>query len=475
MQVQTRTTILARVSSKAQEEEGYSLDAQLKFMRIYCKNKKLTVVKEFKIAETASKDLQRKIYKEMLSYIAKNQIFNLVVEKTDRLTRNLTDATTINAWLEKDERRMLHMVKENLLIHKNASSDAKFMWNIYLAVAKKYTDALREEAMKGWAEKLAQGWLPAVPPPGYETVTQYGKKIHVPDMNVAPFIKRAFQLAKLPDMNIARVTKEMAKMGVTTRKGRPYSKSYVHKMLNNPFYIGINRFDGKDYPGAQEPIISKKLFGEVQDKLHGHRRSSLRKHNPIFKGVIHCSDCDSMVTWQKQKGRYYGVCKRRSEKCQGKPMLREDRVERQIIEILEKIKDPRGKLLKNLQATLNLLEAPSCVGAHRTQTIKALNRQLSRLKQMGEVLYEDKLAGLISAERYKQKNEQLAKEAAELVERLAVLHEAQGESAPATQEQLSDNPIVDLYLGGTPSQKRIVLTGLFKKIYVEDGALQFTC
>ena len=46
------------------------------------------------------------------------------------------------------------------------------MWNIHLAVAEKYTDNLREEAMKGWAEKLAQGWMPSRPPVGYKTMIE---------------------------------------------------------------------------------------------------------------------------------------------------------------------------------------------------------------------------------------------------------------------------------------------------------------
>ena len=47
--------ILKRVSSKAQDEMGYSLDSQLKLLRMYCQRNELIPVKEFRIAETASK------------------------------------------------------------------------------------------------------------------------------------------------------------------------------------------------------------------------------------------------------------------------------------------------------------------------------------------------------------------------------------------------------------------------------------
>lgn len=469
MKAQTKAIILARVSSKSQEDEGYSLDSQLKLMRDYCKSKKLNIVYEFKIAETASKDQRRKIYQEMLGYITKHRVFNVVVEKTDRLTRNFKDATMIDAWLEKDERRMLHMVKENLLLHKEARSDAKFMWNIYLSVAKKYTDNLREEAMKGWAEKLAQGWLPATPPPGYKTVVEHGKKIHIPDAEVAPNIARAFGLAKLSDYSVVRITEVLAEMGVTSRSGRPYAKSYVYKILTNPFYIGINRFDGKEYPGAQEPIISKDLFYEVQDKIHGRHSSRSIKHNSIFKGVIRCVDCDSMVTWQKQKNRYYGICRRLSEQCKGRPMLREDRVEEQVIGELDGIQDGNGKLLKEIEGALNITQ-PERVNAYRQGIIKTLNMKLGRLRTMKETLYEDRLADLISSEKYKSKVEDLAQQSEHIMSRLAKLQEIETElQAKSLLKEASK--IVDLYIQCTPSQKRIVLALTLKEIVVHNGEL----
>ena len=63
---QNTTIILARVSSKAQEDEGYSLDSQLKLLQNYCDSKDLDVVKIFKIAETASKEQSRKVFHELL-------------------------------------------------------------------------------------------------------------------------------------------------------------------------------------------------------------------------------------------------------------------------------------------------------------------------------------------------------------------------------------------------------------------------
>jgi site-specific DNA recombinase len=94
---QSNTVILARVSSKAQEDEGCSLDAQLRLLQNYCDSKGLCVVRVFKIAETASKEQSRKVFHEMLTYIGTEPIYHLAVEKTDRFTRNFRDAVAIDA------------------------------------------------------------------------------------------------------------------------------------------------------------------------------------------------------------------------------------------------------------------------------------------------------------------------------------------------------------------------------------------
>jgi hypothetical protein len=342
------------------------------------------------------------------------------------------------------------------------------MWGIFVAFAKQYTDGLREEAMKGWAEKLAQGWLPATPPPGYKTVTEYGKKIHVPDTDVVPSMVHVFQLASLPDYNVRRITEVLAELGVTSRKGRPYSKSYVHKILANPFYIGINRFNGKEYPGAQEPIISKELFYEVQEKMRRPHYGRGKKHNPVFKGMIRCTDCDSMATWQKQKGRFYGACKRTSEACRRKPLLREDRVEMQVIEMLEGLKDRNGKLFNELKVALGL-EHSAYIGMHRTQVIKSLNSQLKRLQTIEDTLYEDKLAGLISEGKYQAKRAEFAEQAEQIMARLSKLNEIQTEQD--VELPRAKNKIVALYLKSTPGQKRTILSVLFKKIALEGGVV----
>ena len=64
--------IYARVSSREQEETGYSLPSQEKLLKEYTLRKAFKVAKNFSISESANGRKQRKTFKEMLEYIKRN-------------------------------------------------------------------------------------------------------------------------------------------------------------------------------------------------------------------------------------------------------------------------------------------------------------------------------------------------------------------------------------------------------------------
>ena len=455
---QNKAVILARVSSKAQEEEGYSLDAQQKLLKSYCAEQKYKIISEFRISETASKHEQRTVFKEMMIYLRKGGITHLIVEKTDRLMRNFRDAIIVDDWLEADPRRKLHMVKEHLVIHKNSRSDEKLMWNIFLSFSKRYVDNLREEAMKGWSEKLAQGWRPSGPVIGYKTTVENGKKIHVIDENTAPMVERAFKLYLEPDQTIQSIVKELAEVGLTTRKGRPLGKTAVHKMLREPFYIGVIKFNGVNYPGAHEPLLSRRLFKAVQNKLDDGYHENQRQHHPLFKGVLRCDICHAIITWQLQKDYYYGACQRRNDACKGRKLLREDRLEGQLLSHIDELDESHAgrRLLHNMIQLLENRRQPY-IGQHREAVMKAIRQRIRRAERMEDNLYDDKLARIITEQKYTQKIDELHKELDTLRSRL--------ENLEATQTKQPDlerpSSIRELYLRQSKAGKRVIIHALF--------------
>ena len=108
-----RAVIYARVSSKDQEREGFSIPAQLKFLRDYALKNELHIMQEFVDVETA-KTTGRKKFGEMLAFFSRNADCRiLIVEKTDRLYRNFRDCVTLE-----DMDVEIHLPKESQIISK---------------------------------------------------------------------------------------------------------------------------------------------------------------------------------------------------------------------------------------------------------------------------------------------------------------------------------------------------------------------
>lgn len=472
MENKNTAVILARVSSKSQEDEGYSLDSQLKLLSGHCQTNGLRVIKIYKIAETASKEQSRKVFSELLTYLHKNNIYNLAVEKTDRLTRNMKDAVAIDDWLQEDPDRMLHAVKENLKLHKESKSDVKFMWNIHLAVAKKYTDNLREEAMKGWAEKLAQGHRPSRPPVGYMTAIQNGKRIHVPDPKTSPVIRSAFELYLKPGQTIATVHAFLAQAGVTTYTGRPLVIDAVHRLLKSRYHIGIIDFNGQTYPGVQESIISKETYEAVQKKMHYKRPEKRRRLDPLLKNIITCGYCSKVVTWEKQKGHLYGACQRDLQECKTNKYLREELAHETLVEKLDELIAPSPEIVKWLVDQLEDEYKTSKDTAEEYR--KSLETKIERLTRMDDMLYDDKLAGDISKERYEAKHKDIQEQLQTAKDDLLI--------ADTTVAQRHDEAISlikltqtakDEYLDADMSreEKRSILTELFESATLKDNSV----
>jgi site-specific DNA recombinase len=111
-----RAVLYVRVSSKDQEKEGFSIPAQRRVLREYATSRGLVITQEFEDVETA-KSSGRTGFNQMLGYLTQHQraCRTILVEKTDRLYRNLKDWVTLDG-LDLE----IHFVKENAIVSPNS-------------------------------------------------------------------------------------------------------------------------------------------------------------------------------------------------------------------------------------------------------------------------------------------------------------------------------------------------------------------
>ena len=97
---------------------GFSIPAQQRLLRDYALQRGFIVASEFVDVETA-KQSGRTAFNSMLEYLKKHRTScrNVLVEKTDRLYRNLKDWTTLD-----DLGTTIHLVKEGRVIGPDSHS-----------------------------------------------------------------------------------------------------------------------------------------------------------------------------------------------------------------------------------------------------------------------------------------------------------------------------------------------------------------
>jgi site-specific DNA recombinase len=325
-------------------EGGLSIPAQLKLLKEYAVAQGFAVAREYVDVETG-KQTGRAAFGEMVADLKGHPAIRVVlVEKTDRLYRNLKD------WVTVDELEVeIHFPKEGVVLSRESRFSEKFMHGIKVLMAKNYVDNLSEETRKGMLEKAEQGIWPSFAPLGYRNIDgPDGKKIITPDPDVAPIVSKLFEWYAMGQLSLKEVAKKAQDAGLVYRKsGGKVPVSTIHSILRNRLYTGRLEWNGKMFVGRHEPLVSVKLWERVQGILDGrfakkHRRMT---HDFAFSGLIACSKCGCSVIGEMKKQRYvYYHCTGYADKCQGNPAscrrryVREELLESQFTALLGRLK-----------------------------------------------------------------------------------------------------------------------------------------
>ena len=413
---------IGRVSYTEQQETGYSLEAQVKANEDYGRRNNFDIAKVYKITESASGKQVRKTFNEMLQYATKNKIDIIICEKIDRLTRNMKDAVMVSDWINADEKREIHFVRENFIVNKNTKAHENFIWDMKVAVARFYTNNLSEEVRKGQKEKLSQGWLPSRAKLGYKTEGEKGHKIHVIDSETAPLIQKMFELYSTGNYSIKALVDIMNKAGLRNENGRKIGKSRIHEILSDHFYYGQIVWLGQIHEGKQEPIITRGVFDLVQQRLSRKiKNPQYKKHLPMFKAKIECEECGGTITWETQKGHWYGHCNH-YKACSQKGFIRQEEIEKQLIQHFEKIAPKTKRALEWLEKALK--ENHSAEIKVNTSKRNNLTRIVTTADKRIENAYRDKLDNKMPLALCEKIIEESSKEKRDAIEDLGKLTES---------------------------------------------------
>lgn len=403
--------IYTRVSSKDQRKEGFSLPAQTKLLEGYAATKGMKVVRSFEDDETAKK-AGRTGFNAMLEFLRKRTSCRIVlVEKTDRLYRNLKDYSTL------DELDLeVHFVKEHVVLSKNSRSQDKLMHDIRVVMAKNYCDNLSEEAIKGQREKADEGIFPGKAGLGYRNVKleAIGKRGIEPDPKLAAHVTRMYERYATGTVSLEDVRDVAHADGARFRRtGAPLSTATVHKILRNPIYCGDFDWAGTRYKGIHQPLVSRELWERVQKILdsRGDKKTRKSKHDFAFSGLIACGHCGCAFVGERKKGKYvYYHCTGYKQRCP-EPYTREEVLEGAFTKAL------RGLVFDDETigwVTEALRASHDDEREHHEAAVARLHAEYTKYQTRIDGMYIDKLDGKVDAAFFDQKSAEWRSEQARI-------------------------------------------------------------
>ena len=395
--------LYARVSSKDQEREGFSIPAQLKLLREYALRNSFEIVHEFIDVETA-KQTGRVQFGNMLAFLGVSKGMAILVEKTDRLYRNFHDLVKIE-----DSGVEIHFAKESRILGKDTRSSDRLAHNINAVLARHYIDNLKEEVTKGMREKAEQGIYPSRPPFGYtNNKAEHTIEVHKENSLI---LRRTFELWATGQFSLEKLRKQ-----IRLETGKHFQKGYLHKLLKHPFYGGVFEWQGVRYKGTHPLIVSPELFQAVQQAFAVQSRPKYRKHNFAFSGLMTCArdGCTITAEIKKQKFTYYR-CTGGRGKCRT-PYMREEKVSEQLGTVLQDIYVPREIAA---QIVASIRQGGNQIVAEALRHRQSLEVRLTAIRKRMDQLYVDKLDGKVDEEFWTRKNADWKTEEGEILTQLA--------------------------------------------------------
>jgi site-specific DNA recombinase len=452
-----------RVSTPRQGERGVSLPEQKDAIERYAKGKSLEISRWFEGRETASK-VGRPVFNEMLRLLQKRHAKGVIIHKIDRSARNLKDWAEIGQLVETGIE--VHFATESLDL---TSPGGMLSADVQAVISAYYSRNLREEVKKGFYGRLKQGFYPMPAPLGY--LDSGAGKAKLPDPQRAPLIQLGFELYATGKYSQVDLATKLYHMGLRAKNGKAIQKNFLGRMLRNSFYIGLIQIEktGQSFLGAHRPLISKRLFDEVQAALDGNFAVQRAKHDFPFRRLFSCKLCSKSLIPEKQKGHVYYRCQTKScpTKC-----VRQEPVEARVIERLKAVQlDPE----QHEYLARKLEDFRKDYAANRSKEINSLQIRVAQIKDRLGLLTDAYLDGTIEKDIFEQRKKALLMERRDIEDQIQDLNDGSpvlGQKLDRLLELLKS--AYSLYISGLPEERREAILDVCSNRTLSEKTLDIT-
>jgi site-specific DNA recombinase len=399
-----------RVSTTRQGEQGVSLKQQEEAIRQFAERGDLGISEWFEEQETAAKS-GRPVFERMLKRLRAGLAQGVIIHKIDRSARNLKDWAELGQLIDRGIE--VHFANESLDM---TSRGGRLSADIQAVVAADFIRNLREETKKGFYGRLKQGFMPLPAPVGY--VDHGSRQPKTIDPVSGPLVREVFELYASGRFGLNALTKELGSIGLRGKKGHAVTRNGVHRILRNPFYIGLIRIhkEKMTFEGNHERLIPKSLFDRVQDVLKGKRVRGNTIHHFKYSRLIRCQTCGRSLIADLKKEKYvYYRCHTTACPLTNVP---EGSVEDELLKTIQTFQmTPEELEVLDIEVEAKRIEADP----QKKNEREALNFKLVSLDERKSKLTDAYLDGALDRADYEQRKTALHMERLNLEEQLQIV------------------------------------------------------
>ena len=302
-----KAAIYIRVSTDAQFEEGYSVDAQKEQLTAYCVSKGIKKHDYYIDGGWSGSNIERPELERLINDVKSGQISHVVVYKLDRLSRSQKDTLYLIEDVFMPNNVDFVSLTESL---DTSTPIGRTMIGILAAFAQLERETIRMRTRMGMLERVKEGyWMGGGRVPfGYDYDKENG--VLVPN-------KDADKVRKAYDLYI----KGYSPQNIANMLGLKYDRLTI-QILKRKSNYGIIEYNGVEYQGRHEPIISKEVYDQAMSAMINRSITRTYTSEYLLTGLIYCGKCGAKMRYQKwgNKGAKL-VCYSQQT---SKPYLRKD-------------------------------------------------------------------------------------------------------------------------------------------------------
>ncbi len=435
-----KSFLYARKSTDVEDKQVLSIDAQLTELRAFARENNFHIAEEF-VEKQSAKVPGRPMFGQMVARIEQGEADSIISWHPDRLARNSVDGGRLIYLLDTG---VLASLKFPTFWCDN-TSQGKFMLSMAFGQSKYYVDSLSENTKRGLRQKVRLGIFPGRAPEGY--MNDVRTKTIVVHKKNAKVIRSAFLLYSKGDQRLEDISHFLAQSSITTGSGKRICKTKVSSILSNPFYIGLFRYGGELHEGSHEPIISKKLFDQVQVVLKQRGKPERKaKNEPLpLCGLISCTTCGMMITgehkFKRQKNGnvheywYYRCSKKNKQVKCVESCISAASLEHQLSSLIKAVSLPADWAVElNRMAKEEHAKSAQSAGA----SVKEKQEHIQTISIKLERLLNGYLEQIIDEQDYRTKKAKLLSEKKSLEGEIASLSRNANDWLEPMQEWIKD-------------------------------------